>query len=135
MRYRTLAEDGDYVFGRGVDEILVDSPATVAQAVRTRLLLATGEWFLDESEGTPYEEAILGTGKQTLYDAAIQDRILGSPGVTSIDAYASFLNDRRQLQIACTISTQYGGQLALTASTPQPGILDSTFVLDVSTLG
>ncbi len=108
MRYRSLSPTGDYVFGRGTTEFLVNSPEAVAQAVRTRLLLITGEWYLDTAEGTPYEEAILGMHKQGLYDQAIKERILGTQGVLQIDRYASVLNQQRELTVDCLISTIYG---------------------------
>jgi len=108
MRYRILSDTDDYVFGSGSSEFLVDSPATVAQAVKTRLLLATGEWFLNLAEGTPYSTEILGMGTQELYDQAIRERILSTPGVVSIDKYFSSLDAERHLAIDATINTQFG---------------------------
>lgn len=108
MRYRILSPTGDYVFGQGASEFLINTPEAVAQAVKTRLALAQGEWYLNLQEGTPYSTSILGESTQELYDQAIQDRILGTPGVTRIDSYASLLNEARELVVACTISTIYG---------------------------
>lgn len=108
MRYRALDINGDYTFGQGSSEFLVNSPAAVAQAVRTRLLLATEEWFLDQAEGTPYSTGILGTGTQPIYDQIIQERILNTVGVQAIVDYASVLNSSRELIVAATISTVYG---------------------------
>lgn len=108
MRYRQLSPDADYVFGQGAGEFLVNTPEAVAQAVQTRLLLAQGEWYLDQTEGTPYSTQILGTGTQDLYDQAIKERILGTPGVTAIVSYASLLDADRALTVACTIDTLYG---------------------------
>lgn len=108
MRYRVLSATDDYVFGSGPSEFLVNSPEAVAQAVKTRLMLARGEWFLDTEEGTPYSTEILGEGTLELYDQAIRERILGTQGVTAIDQYASYLDPQRNLRVACTISTIYG---------------------------
>lgn len=109
MRYRELSETGDYVFGRGANEFLVNSPAAVAQAVQTRLLLIQGEWFLDVKEGTPYATQILGTGTRNTYDTAIRDRILETEGVVEITEYFSAFNaDTRALTVTCTIDTIYG---------------------------
>lgn len=108
MRYRTLSPNRDFIFGQGAAEFLVDSPAAVAQAVHTRLRLSKGEWFLDTTDGTPYATEILGAGTQSLYDSAIKGRVLGTPGVTSIDAYSSSLDQNRALLVTMTISTQYG---------------------------
>lgn len=109
MRNRRLSATGDYVFGQGPSEFLVNTPAAVAQAVLTRLKLATGEWFLDLNEGTPYSTQILGENTQPLYDQAIRDRILGTQGVTSIESYVSILDTTtRALTVDCTINTLYG---------------------------
>lgn len=108
MRYRILSSNDDYVFGQGPAEFLVDTPATVGQAVRTRLRLSQGEWFLDATDGTPYLTEILGEGTQSLYDSAIKERVLETPGVTSIDDYSSTLDQSRALTVTMTISTLYG---------------------------
>lgn len=109
MKYRILSPEGDYVFGRGPSEFLKDSPETVGQAVLTRLLLFTGEWFLDLNEGTPYAQKILGENTKPLYDQAFRERILGTPGVLSITDYISYLSsDTRHLSVDATIDTIYG---------------------------
>lgn len=109
MRYRKLSTTGDYVFGQGKNEFYVNVPDAVAQAVKTRLLLLTGEWFLDKTEGTPYSSEVLGTGTQTLYNLAIRNRILDTQGVTGISSYSSNINPAtRELDISATISTVYG---------------------------
>lgn len=109
MKYRALDQNGDYIFGRGAAQFLVNTPETVAQAVKTRLLLIQGEWFLDLVDGTPYGTKILGEGTMPFYDAAIQRRILDTQGVTEITAYSSHRDpDTRHLTVQCTISTIYG---------------------------
>jgi hypothetical protein len=92
VRYRALDQNGDFSFGAGSANYLVNSPAAVAQAITTRLRLWQGEWFLDDTEGTPYAQEILGYGPQPLRDLAIQERILGTPGVTEILSYQSSLS-------------------------------------------
>ena len=109
MRYRKLDSSGDYSLGTGAD-FLVDSPDTVAQAIRTRLALWTGEWFLDTSDGMPWSEQVLGKrqrGKN--YDAAIRQRIMETDGVTEITEYSSaFDGNSRALTVTATVSTIYG---------------------------
>lgn len=109
MRYRKLDGDGDYTLGTGAD-FHVDTPEAVAQAVKTRLGLWYGEWFLDTSDGTPWNEQILG--KRTRgrnYDAAIRQRILGTQGVSEISEYSSsFDGNTRALSVQATITTIYG---------------------------
>lgn len=114
MRYRALTSTGDYQFGR-LGGFLVDSPATVAQAIRTRLALWAGEWFLDADEGTPYLEQILGHGTQATRDVALKARILETPGVTSITRYRSSVTQDRRMVVEAEVETLYGStNIALT---------------------
>ena len=109
MRYRALTPTGDMTFGKGSQNFLINSPAMVAQKVRTRLKLFTGEWFLDLTEGTPWGTEVLGTDTQNTYDIAIRDRILETEGVTSIVSYSSTFNAvTRNLTVTATIDTLYG---------------------------
>lgn len=104
-----MTPDGDYRFGEGVGAWLSDSPATVAQAVQTRLALHTGEWFLDTAEGTPYLPMILGEHTESSRDWAISTRVLDTQGVSELTAYASqFSADTRAFSVQMTISTIYG---------------------------
>jgi hypothetical protein len=136
VRYRALSDDGDYVFGRGPGEFYVDSPEAVAQAIRTRLGLSAGEWFLDADEGTPWFGGVLGEHTQAIYDQVIKDRILGTQDVISIDRYASQLDEQRRLAVAAVVSTSFGRVgLEVVAPLNTPGQLDVNFILDVSTLG
>lgn len=108
MRYRALDADGDFVFGQGASEFLINTSEAVAQAVRTRLLFAQGEWFLDTEDGTMYS-LILGAGTQNTYDDVLQARILETQGVQSLDEYASAVDETtRKLTVACIITTIYG---------------------------
>jgi len=108
MRYRKESPTGDYQFGLSDAQFLVDSPETVAQAAKTRLELRTGDWYLDLTEGTPYKEKILGENTDTTYDQAVQERILGTQGVTGITQYASYRDQARKLTIGANITTLYG---------------------------
>jgi hypothetical protein len=101
-------DGGDYSFGRGSQEFLVNSPATVAQAILTALLLHQGEWFLDLTAGVPYDTQILGFGTTSLYDAAIKNAILGVQGVLSILSYSSSLDAQRNLKVDVRVDTIYG---------------------------
>ena len=110
MRYRALSSTGDMTFGQGSANFLVNSPAAVAQAVLTKLRLWTGEWFLDTTEGTPWDTQVLGKGTTSLYDLVIQNRIRATPGVIGISGYSSGLNiASRQLTFLITeLVTAYG---------------------------
>lgn len=128
MRYRQLDSNGDMTFGTQQANFLIDSPAAVAQAVMTSLLLSQGEWYLDTTDGTPYFENILGLHSQAMADMAIQSRILEiegiisstnvpdgfTPGqlavlVTEIENFSSSVNTKTKAYSAsCTLNTIYG---------------------------
>lgn len=131
MKYRKLDATGDYTLGTGAD-FHTNTPAAVAQAVQTRLLLYTGEWFLDLLEGTPWTTEVLGKFTQKTYDTVIKQRILGTPGVNSIIDYEStFDGDARTLAIEATLDTIYGNA---TIPSPAGNVLDVDFILDLSVL-
>ena len=110
MRYRKLDANGDYTFGQGNTRgFWQDVPDAVGQAALTRLRLWTGDWFLNLPDGTPYRTQVLGKYTGNTADPAIQARILGTPGVKAILAYASQQDrDTRIFNIQCTLDTIYG---------------------------
>jgi len=106
MRYRPLSALGDYTVGV---PFLVNSSACVAQALLTRLKLWQGEWFVDVTDGTPYLQQVLGERPGKNPDAAIKNRILGTPGVTGINSYSSqFDGATRTFTVTANVQTQYG---------------------------
>jgi hypothetical protein len=109
MRYRKLTPSGDYSFGNGQQDFYRDVPEAVAQAVKTRLLLWLGEWFLDTDQGTPYMQGILGKHPLSVADATIRDRAQGTQGMVGIKNYESVINpDSRLLSVQFDIDTIYG---------------------------
>jgi hypothetical protein len=115
MRYRALTPSGDYTFGHGSLDFLVDSPAVVVQAISTALKLFQGEWFLDSGAGMPWSTQVLGYNTQALYDTAIKSKILSIQGVNSIVSYSSSLNRKtRLLTVKVTVETEIG-EVALNA--------------------
>ncbi|MBN3822360.1 hypothetical protein G3O00_01850 [Burkholderia sp. Ac-20384] len=109
MKYRKQDADGDYVFGGGANDFLVNTPEAVAQAVLTRLRLLRGEWFLDTTVGMPWATDVLGKYTSGTYDSAIRQCILGTQGVTEITSYSSSVDpSTRELTVAATITTIYG---------------------------
>jgi hypothetical protein len=109
MRYRALDENGDYTFGRGVGNFLVNSPEAVRQLIQTRLGLLRGEWYLNLQSGTPWLQQILVKGAVSkVYDLAIQTRILQTRGVKSIITYSSAVDSvHRSLSVQSLVQTIY----------------------------
>lgn len=108
MRYRKLSPTGDYVFGHNQQDFLINSPATVAQAILTALKLLQGEWFLDSTKGVPWLQQV--AGRKTTFDQVIQNAVRNVQGVVDLDSYSSLLSDdNRVLTISeTTVSTVYG---------------------------
>lgn len=109
MRYRKLSADGDYTFGNGQLDFYRDVPEAVGQAVMTRLLLWLGEWFLNIEDGTPYMQGVLGHHSKLSADNTIQQRALGTQGLTDLSDYETVLDaDTRGLSGGFKIDTIYG---------------------------
>lgn len=109
MRYRKLDENEDYSFGSGVSNFHSNTPEAVAQAILTRLRLWMGEWFADTSDGTGWNQSILGKQSGNLYELTLRQRVLETPGVQSIDEFQSLLNtETRTLTVSMTVNTIYG---------------------------
>lgn len=120
MRLRKQTASGDYIFGHNAADFWHNQIEGVAQAVKTRLLLYAGEWFLDRNEGTPWggfpldpavvrQGQILGEHTRLSRDVALQRRVLGTPGVSLINSYTSSTDpDARRFTASMTITTIYG---------------------------
>jgi hypothetical protein len=120
VRYRKLDENGDMQFGHGSGDVWFNTADGVGQAVKTRLMLFRGEWFLDITEGMPWggiplndqvvtQGQVLGSHTSDTRDFAIKDRVLSTPGVLSIIDYSSAIDaSTRAFSASMKISTIYG---------------------------
>lgn len=109
MRYRKQSTSGDYTFGNSKLDFYIDEPLTVGQAVKTRLQLWEGEWFLDIEEGTPWLIGVLGKKTKDVADATIQDRILGTEGLVQLNNYESQINPiNRVMTVSGDVDTIFG---------------------------
>lgn len=114
MRYRQLSGTGDYTVGL---PFFANSSQCVAQAISTRLKLWMGEWFLDNTVGTPWLQHILGRSSNP--DAYIRRAILGTQGVVSLLTYGSTFSNRT-LTVSGTVQSLYG-LVAFSSSLTVPG--------------
>jgi len=124
VRYRKLSANQDMQFGHSQADFWRDVPDAPAQAVLTRLNLWKGEWFLDTSDGTPWQTQVLGNRTNAVRDPVLQSRLLGTTGITELVSYASQVNrDTRGFAVQATLNTRYGGiaislPVTLAASVP-----------------
>jgi hypothetical protein len=109
VRYRKLDANGDYSFGHSQDDFFINVPMAVGQAIGTRLLLHQGEWFLNTSDGMPWETDVLGFQTQLLKDSAIKADINGTPNIIQIISYTSTFDSKgRALTVKFSANTIYG---------------------------
>lgn len=106
MKYREQSADGDYQF-LGTTPFLTDSPESVAQAIRTRLKLNAGDWFLDDRVGFALGK-VLGNNTQTTRDEEVKRVITQTRGVRDLLAYGSEVTPDRRFIVTATVDTIYG---------------------------
>lgn len=115
MRYRKLSADNDMTFGHGLRDFWINEPDAPAQAVKTRLMLHQGEWFLDKTAGTPWATQVLGKYTGSTRDPVIRSRVLSTTGVRQILQYSSNLDrETRQFSVLIYIDTIYGQNIVNT---------------------
>lgn len=110
MRYRKLSATGDYTFGQGALNFLVNTPETVGQVVQTGLLLWIGEWYLDNSVGIPYIQGVVGKHSKDQADLTLKTQILGMQGVVALNNFQTILDPitRKYSNISGDLDTIYG---------------------------
>ena len=111
MRVRKQDSNGDYVIGQGEANFWINQAEGVVQTVVTRLLLAEGEWFLDQTIGTPWSQEILGYSTAALRDIAIKTVILQTNNVTALTDYNSSVDTTtRKFTVSGSILTPFSPQ-------------------------
>lgn len=109
MRIRALSPSGDFQFGNGLANFYVNSPLGVGQQVVTRLLLIQGEWFLDNTQVTPWFTEIFGYSNPSVRDLIVKNVILTTDNVQQITSYSSAVNNTtRQFSVNADILTAFG---------------------------
>lgn len=113
MRYRRIDSNGDYIFGNGKYDFLVDIEA-VPQAIKTKLNLFQGEWWEDLSEGLPFLQEIADRFIKSEEEKDIVTRIYCNR-ISDVEAVNSFLslnaefdNENRVYTLKADIDTVFG---------------------------
>ena len=109
MTAYALDEDHD-VFLRGGQIALAEGPDFVVQAIRTRLLLYRGEWWLDTESGVPWFQEILTKPADVVRtESTLRRTILETPGVTGLISFdLAFDRPRRDLRVSFEVQTEFG---------------------------
>lgn len=107
MKTRALDQDGDFMFGRGLQSCVTEKNALM-QNVKTRLRQWRNNCFFAMSEGVDYTN-YLDIGRKYLLDLDVKRVILQTKGVLRITTFNSTLNTTsRGLSIQATIETVFG---------------------------
>lgn len=110
IKYRKLDNNGDYSFGRGLQNFTYGQYA-VKQAIQTRLKLLQGEWWENTKLGLPLFQKILGQrGTEEnlkLADIEIKKIINDTQDVIGIESYDSRF-ENRELLFRAVVNTKYG---------------------------
>jgi len=110
--YRRLSSSYDPVYGQGQNDFVQDIYA-VAQAVMTRLNMWAEEWWADLNDGLPMLQGILGVmgaGQGNAIGLLIQQRILGTPYVSSLFSVTTTYNAAtRAYTFSCQANVSFGG--------------------------
>lgn len=106
---RRLDENWDMMFGQGLGNYCTDAES-VAQNVRSRLMLLQGEWFLDTDAGVPYLQNITRKPMDLAFaESVFKQTVLETDGVSSIDSFSmTFDSSARELVVSITVITIYG---------------------------
>jgi hypothetical protein len=96
---------GDLVWISGVEE--------VAQRIRSRLRFFKGEWFLNQREGTPIFQSVLGVRAPSIpYLTTLYRRIIATtPGVREVRSLVITLDSARLMTITFEATTDSGETL------------------------
>lgn len=110
MLYRRMDANGDYTFGKNMQDFLTGADA-VGQAIKTRLNLWLTEWWENLEEGLPMFENILGAPGTpeniNAIDILIRDRILNTQDVLSVtEITTTYAN--RTYSFNASVETIYG---------------------------
>jgi len=92
----------------------VSDGAQISQAVRNRLLMYYGEWFLDTTSGVPYLESVFTRPTDLVVaESIIKSVIVNTPGILSLNEFDMEYNateDKpvRRLRISFEAESEYG---------------------------
>ena len=109
---RKLTSDGDYSFGNNQENFIVGIDS-IAQMIRTKLLLFRGEWWSDLLDGVPIIQEVLNSYNIDVASTAAASmcsrRILEVDGVTKVDDVTVSVNrDTREISVSVKVDTVYG---------------------------
>lgn len=111
MRVRSLDAAGNPIYGKGTQAYAQNSAQAVALAIESRARMWLSEWFIDLSDGTDWANQVLGYRTEATREPMLRARILGTPGVTSIESFSASVNRATRIySFTARVNTVYGTQ-------------------------
>lgn len=99
--------DGDIAFDG--DFSIIDGASSLAQRVKTALLLHRGQWFLDTREGAPWQAVLSTDAGRGAVDALIRAEAARVAGVVRVEALRSEVAGDRYFASFTVIGTDGEG--------------------------
>jgi len=106
MRVRAIDADGDWLFGKGVNDYKSGLDA-IAQNIQTRLQSFLGDCFFEQTAGIDWFN-LLGNKNQLALNLAVSAVILNTENVTGIISLSMSLSSTRELVLQYEVSTSLG---------------------------
>lgn len=90
--------------------VTISGVEAVRQAVRIRLQTLLGEWFLDQSKGTPWFQSILGKNRSpAVLKTIFLQRVKGTVGVNQVPSLVLSLDrTARTLSVSFSATCDFG---------------------------
>lgn len=109
MKTRGIDANGDWLFGKGQSDFVVNE-AAIAQNIQTQLQSFLGDCFFDTSLGVDWFN-LMGTKNQLQLQLSVTATILGVYGVTSLasPAIVNLDANRRNILIEYSVNTIFTG--------------------------
>ena len=108
--YRELDENGDYVYGGGMNDFLSARQA-MRQVIQTRLAAIAGGWWEGDRTAIPYYTEVRGAPggdqRRRAIDLMVISRLLDTVCVLKVTDFQSSYENRKY-QATCNVLTVYG---------------------------
>lgn len=114
MRVRALDGSNDFTFGQGFGSYKRELDA-LGQNCATRIRSFLGDCFFDTGAGIDWLN-LLEKGKQKNLRDAIQSTILTTTGITGINSFDFFVDEKRELTINYNVATIYSSSYSGTVT-------------------
>ncbi len=104
MIFRQLTPDGDWLFGKGINDFAFDEEA-IGLNIKTRILSWVGDCFFALADGIDWRSR-MDTGQQDALVEEIKSNILNAFGVVGINSVEAIFNGiTRRFRITYSIQT------------------------------